>query len=88
MNKKLFAVLCVAVFLVSGVLSVHAGPPAKVTLRGKALTLLGEPLRVGNPFPEIILPDSFMTMVGLDSFKGKVTVISIVPSIDTKVCEK
>ena len=65
-----------------------AGGMAKVTLHGKPLTLTGTALQVGQPFPSVTIPDSGMQMIDLQSFKGKVTIISIVPSIDTKVCEK
>ena len=66
----------------------HAGEPAQVSLHGKPLTLTGTPLQEGQPFPAVAIPDSGMKMTRLQSFKGKVTIISIVPSIDTKVCEK
>ena len=67
----------------------HAGGgKAQVTLHGKPLTLTGTALQEGQPFPAITIPDSGLQMTHLQSFKGKVTIISIVPSIDTKVCEK
>jgi thiol peroxidase len=66
----------------------HAGGKAHVSLHGQPLTLTGTPLQEGQPFPAITIPDSGLKMIDLQSFKGKVTIISIVPSIDTKVCEK
>jgi thiol peroxidase len=66
----------------------HAGGNAHVSLHGQPLTLTGTPLQEGQQFPEVVIPDSGLKMVDLQSFKGKVTIISIVPSIDTKVCEK
>lgn len=66
----------------------HAGERAQVSLHGKPLTLTGTPLEKGQPFPAIAIPDSRLQMTSLRSFKGQVTIISIVPSIDTKVCEK
>ena len=66
----------------------HAGGKAQVTLHGKPLTLTGTALHEGQPFPAVTIPDSGLQMTTLQSFKGKVTIISIVPSIDTKVCEK
>jgi thiol peroxidase len=65
-----------------------ASGQAQVTLHGKPLTLHGTPLQVGLPFPAVTIPDSKMAMTNLQSFKGQITIISIVPSIDTKVCEK
>jgi len=66
----------------------HAGGKAHVSLHGKPLTLEGNPLREGQRLPAITIPDSGLRMTNLQSFKGKVTIISIVPSIDSKVCEK
>jgi len=66
----------------------YAGGKAQVTLHGKPLTLTGPTLQEGQPFPAITIPDSGLKMTDLQSFKGQVTIISIVPSIDTKVCEK
>ena len=66
----------------------HASGKAQVTLHGKLLTLTGTALQEGQPFPAITIPDSGLQMTALQSFKGKATIISIVPSIDTKVCEK
>ena len=66
----------------------HAGANAKVSLHGNPLTLTGTPLQEGKAFPVVVIPDSGLKMTDLQSFKGQVTIISIVPSIDTKVCEK
>jgi thiol peroxidase len=52
-----------------------------ITLRGKPLTLTGELIQVGKTIPTVYLPD-------LELLKGKVTILSIVPSIDTPTCEK
>ena len=78
------------IFLIGagGPLSVWAGNSFHVSLHGKPLTLMGQPLEVGQPMPEISLPDSGLNMVDFQTLKGKVTVLSIVPSIDTRVCEK
>ena len=79
--------ISLALFFMLTVLS-HAGGKVQVTLHGKPLTLTGTALQQGQPFPPITIPDSGLQMTDLQSFKGKVTIISIVPSIDTKVCEK
>lgn len=52
------------------------------------LQLIGKPIRVGMKVPDVVLTDAF-TMKGasLEEFQGKVVVVSIVPSLDTKVCE-
>lgn len=59
-----------------------------VTLRGKPLTLMGEKVQVGQTLPAVRLPDLGLNMIDLQSFKGKVTILSIVPSLDTPTCEK
>ena len=59
-----------------------------ITLRGKPLTLTGELIQVGKTIPTVYLPDLELKMVSLKSLKGKVTILSIVPSIDTPTCEK
>ena len=76
----------IILFMVTGL--GQAGGNAQVSLHGNPLTLTGTPLQKGHPFPAIAIPDSGLKMTRLESFKGKVTIISIVPSIDTKVCEK
>jgi thiol peroxidase len=50
--------------------------------------LLGTPLAVGDRLPSVKLVDA-MTMreVDLSDSRGSVLLLSIVPSIDTKVCE-
>ena len=87
--KSIFptSLLSLAVIFMCTPLS-HAGTHAKVSLHGKPLTLTGTPLQEGENLPAVTIPNSGMQMIDLQSFKGKVTIISIVPSIDTKVCEK
>lgn len=60
----------------------------EVSLRGKPLTLIGEKAQVGQTLPTVLLPDLGLNMVDLQSFKGKVTILSVVPSLDTPTCEK
>jgi len=65
-----------------------SAPAGTVTLRGETLHLAGTPLRVGEPFPATTLIDAFtLKEVDLSLFKGKVLVVSVVPSLDTRVCE-
>jgi len=59
-----------------------------VTLRGKPLTLMGEQAQVGQTLPTLHLPDIGLNMVDLQSLKGKVTILSVVPSLDTPTCDK
>lgn len=53
---------------------------------GVPLTLLGEPTVLGNPAPDFTAIDMKGKEVKLSDFKGKIVVLSVLPSIDTKVC--
>lgn len=58
-----------------------------VTMKGKGLTLVGKERHMGDPAPDIEVLDNDLGPVHLSSFRGKVLVISSVPSLDTPVCE-
>lgn len=60
----------------------------EITLRGKPLTLIGKKAQVGQALPTVRLPGLGLNMIDLQSFKGKVTILSVVPSLDTPTCEK
>jgi thiol peroxidase len=63
-------------------------PGTQVTFKGAPLKLLGSPISVGMPLPSVQLVDA-MTLNGVDlsKEKGSVLFLSIVPSLDTPVCE-
>jgi len=52
------------------------------------LELQGEPIRVGDPFPEVALVDSGLRPISFSELRGQVLLISVVPSLDTRVCER
>jgi thioredoxin-dependent peroxiredoxin len=59
-----------------------------VVRRGdRPLTLVGPTLDVGDAMPDVTLVDGKLEPVKLASLEGKVVVLSVVPSIDTRVCE-
>ncbi|MGB2822472.1 MAG: thiol peroxidase [Phycisphaerae bacterium] len=58
-----------------------------VTFKGKRLTLVGEGPGVGEPAPAVALLANDLTEVSLSDFRGKIRVISVVPSLDTPVCD-
>ena len=68
---------------------VSVQPGTQVTGRGAVLKLLGTPISVGKPLPSLGLVDA-MTMkdVDLSKERGSILLLSIVPSIDTRVCEE
>jgi thiol peroxidase len=75
--------------LLAGVLAaapLFAGPT--ITLRGEPLTLLGKTVAVGDPLPVEALTASGLKNFDAAGLKDKVSVVSVVPSIDTAVCEK
>lgn len=57
------------------------------TLKGNPITLLGPELQVGDPAPDFVLNKSLVDSVSLKDYAGKVKLISVVPSIDTGVCD-
>jgi thiol peroxidase len=58
-----------------------------VTMKGNPLTLCGNELSVGDQAPDIQLLGNDLQPVKLSAFKGKVLIISSVPSLDTPVCD-
>ena len=89
MNRKFLSSL--SLFLIGFLTfssSVWCGEIQTITLGGKPLTLMGEKLQTGKMLPTVLLPDLGLNMVDLQSLKGKVTLLSVVPSLDTPTCEK
>ncbi len=58
-----------------------------VTLKGNPMTLLGPALKLGDRAPEFTVVDGSLSPVGLGDFAGKQKLISVVPSLDTPICE-
>ena len=58
-----------------------------VTMKGNTLTLVGNEVKVGEPAPDFEVLDNNLKQVKLSSFRGKVCIISSVPSLDTSVCD-
>ncbi len=57
------------------------------TIEGKPLTLVGEEVKVGDKAPDFTVLDNDLSPVNFSSYRGKVCVISSVPSLDTPVCD-
>jgi thiol peroxidase len=65
-----------------------SAPGSSVTLKGEPRQLAGTALHVGDRLPATVLTNAYsMQKVDLSQPNGKVLLISVVPSIDTKVCE-
>ena len=58
-----------------------------ITMKGNPLTLTGHEIKVGDQAPDATLVANDLSEVKLSSFKGKKIIISVVPSIDTPVCD-
>jgi thiol peroxidase len=58
-----------------------------ITMKGNPLTLMGKELKVGDWAPDVEVLDNNLSPVKLSSFRGKICVISSVPSLDTPVCD-
>ena len=61
--------------------------PNAVTLKGNSFTLLGPELKVGNPAPQFEVIDKDLKRVELSDTQGKIRIFSVVPSLDTPVCD-
>lgn len=57
------------------------------TMKGNPLTLLGTEVKVGDMAPDATLVANDLSEVKLSSFKGKKVIISVVPSLDTPICD-
>ena len=58
-----------------------------VTMKGNPVTLMGTELQVGDKAPDFVAIDNDLNPVSFDSFRGKVCIVSSVPSLDTPVCD-
>ncbi len=61
--------------------------PGAVEFGGKELTVLGRQLEIGDQAPEFTVEASDFSAVSLVDSAGKVRLISVVPSLDTSVCD-
>ncbi|HUM38864.1 MAG TPA: thiol peroxidase [Nitrospira sp.] len=70
--------------------SAVAGESNNILFQGKPLMLAGMGVKVGDKLRDVKLaqPDLSMIPITETKGKGKVRIISIVPSLDTKVCEQ
>jgi len=58
-----------------------------VTFKGNPLTLLGPEIRPGDRAPDFQVLSQDLSQVKLSDARGKVRLISVVPSLDTPVCD-
>ena len=58
-----------------------------VTFKGNPVTLLGPDIKEGAAAPDFTLVDNALQPVSLADSRGKVRLITVVPSLDTPVCD-
>jgi thiol peroxidase len=58
-----------------------------ITMKGNPLTLVGTEIKSGDNAPDVTLVANDLSEVKLSSFKGKKVVLSVVPSLDTGICD-
>jgi thiol peroxidase len=58
-----------------------------VTSRGNPLTVVGDVVQVGEAAPDFVLTANNWQPVTLANSAGKVRLISVVPSLDTGICD-
>lgn len=58
-----------------------------ITFKGNPVTILGNEVKVGDQAPNFTVLANNLTPVTLDDSKGSVRIISVVPSLDTGVCD-
>jgi thiol peroxidase len=70
--------------------STMAGEGHTVLYKGSPLSLSGTGIKVGDPLREVELAQTDLSLITITDTKGKgkVRIISVVPSLDTPVCEQ
>lgn len=58
-----------------------------ITMGGNPMTLLGKEIKIGDKAPDFTVLTNDLSKFSLKDVEGKVKIISIVPSVDTGVCE-
>lgn len=59
-----------------------------VTFKGNEITLLGNEVKVGDKAPDFTVLANDLSPVSLKDSAGSVRIISVVPSLDTGVCDQ
>jgi len=59
-----------------------------ITMKGDPLTLLGKGVELGDTAPDFTVVGQDMKEKKLSDYRGKVVLLSVVPSLDTSVCDQ
>eukprot|EP01122_Echinamoeba_exundans_P002571 TRINITY_DN12513_c0_g1_i1.p2 TRINITY_DN12513_c0_g1~~TRINITY_DN12513_c0_g1_i1.p2 ORF type:complete len:114 (-),score=15.76 TRINITY_DN12513_c0_g1_i1:189-530(-) len=57
------------------------------TFKGNPITLIGPELKAGDNAPDFTVSKNLLEDASLKDFAGKIKLISVVPSLDTGVCD-
>ncbi|MBA9086331.1 thiol peroxidase [Fontibacillus solani] len=57
------------------------------TFKGNPITLVGPELKVGDTAPDFKISKNLLEEASLQDYAGKIKLISVVPSLDTGVCD-
>ncbi|MER3425347.1 MAG: thiol peroxidase, partial [Nitrospiraceae bacterium] len=68
--------------------SASAGEGNTVRFKGTPLALEGQGIKVGDALRDVRVAQKDLSLINIADTKGKVRIISIVPSLDTPVCEQ
>lgn len=60
---------------------------AQATLKGNPITLVGNHVNAGDKAPDFTVNKDLVTEATLKDYAGKIKLISVVPSLDTGVCD-
>lgn len=58
-----------------------------ITMHGDPLTLIGDEIKVGDKAPDFTVTQDDMSPFSLSDMEDGVKILSVVPSLDTKVCQ-
>ncbi|MEF3302629.1 thiol peroxidase [Paenibacillus sp. GYB003] len=58
------------------------------TFKGNPITLVGPQIKVGDKAPNFTVNKNLLQEVSLADYAGKIKLISVVPSLDTGVCDQ
>ncbi|MBU0437966.1 thiol peroxidase [Staphylococcus succinus] len=61
---------------------------AQITFKQEPVTLLGSQVKEGETAPDFTVLDNDLNQVNLSTYDGQKKLISVVPSIDTGVCDQ
>ena len=61
---------------------------AQVTFKNSPVTLIGNEVKVGDQAPDFTVVANDLSEVTLKDSEGKIRLFSVVPSLDTGVCDK